>query len=176
MLADFSIIELAKKMRSKEISPMDVITEIYETIGKIDKKINAFITLVDKEQALRIAQKRAKTREAARSPLFGLPYVMKDAYVTAGVRTTAASKVLDDFVPPYSATVHRKLEDAGAILIGKMNMDAWGHGASTENTDYGVTKNPWDITRSPGGSGGGPAAAIAARMCSFAIGEDTGGL
>ena len=100
---------------------------------------------------------------------------MKDAYVTKDIRTTAASKMLDTFVPTYSATVYTKLKAAGAILIGKANMDAWGHGASTENTDYGVAKNPWDITRSSGGSSGGSATAIVAGMSQFAVGEDTGG-
>ncbi|MEK7073748.1 MAG: Asp-tRNA(Asn)/Glu-tRNA(Gln) amidotransferase subunit GatA, partial [Patescibacteria group bacterium] len=155
--------------------PVNVIEECYAHIAKYESDMHSFITLVDKDAAIAKAQKIAKGFASHPSALAGIPYVMKDAYITRGIRTTAASKILDTFIPPYSATVHRKLEEAGAILIGKMNMDAWGHGASTENTDYGACKNPWDLTRSAGGSGGGPAAAIAARFCSFGIGEDTGG-
>lgn len=175
MLVDLPIRELAQKLRAKEISSVDLITECYNRIAKLDAKIHAFITLVDKDKVVAQAQKIEGRLSTISSSLAGIPYVMKDAYLTKGIRTTAASKILDSFIPTYSATVHRRLEDAGAILIGKMNMDAWGHGASTENTDYGVTKNPWDLNRSAGGSGGGPAAAIAARFCSFGIGEDTGG-
>lgn len=175
MIVDFPISVLAKKIRSKELSCVDLVTDCYDRIEMIEPKVHAFITAVDKKVALAKAKQIDAGIEAYSSPLAGIPYVMKDAYLTKGVRTTAASKILDDFIPTYSATVHQKLQDAGAILIGKMNMDAWGHGASTENTDYGPTKNPWDTNRSAGGSGGGPAAAIAARMCVFGIGEDTGG-
>lgn len=175
MVVDLPIIEIAQKLRSKEISSVDLIKECYDTIEKLDPKLHAFITLVEKDKVLALA-KKIQYNLNARSPLLaGIPYVMKDAYLTNGIRTTAASKILDNFIPTYSATVYKKLEAAGAILIGKMNMDAWGHGASTENTDYGICKNPWDTSRSSGGSGGGPAVAISARFCSFGIGEDTGG-
>lgn len=175
MLLDTPITELAKSFRDKTISPVDVVNEAYDRIEQMEKQIHAFITLIDRKEAVAQAVTRSKSVDSAHSPLFGIPYVMKDAYLTRAVRTTAASKLLDTFIPPYSATVHRRLEEAGAILIGKMNMDAWGHGASTENTDYPITRNPWDLNRSAGGSGGGPAAAIAARFCVFGIGEDTGG-
>ena len=174
MFVDLPISEITAKFRSGSVSPVDVIEECYARIEMQDDVMHAFITLVDKDTAIAKAKKIAKDIGSLSSPLAGIPYVMKDAYLTRGVRTTAASKILDAFIPPYSATVHRKLEETGAILIGKMNMDAWGHGASTENTDYGVCKNPWDLNRSAGGSGGGPAAAVAARFCSFGIGEDTG--
>lgn len=175
MLIDLPITEIARQLRSKEISIVDLISECYDRIAVLEKKIHSFITLIDRDQAIAIAKKRSQELSPSSPILYGIPYVMKDSYLTKGIRTTAASKVLDTFIPPYSATVYQKLESAGAILIGKMNMDAWGHGASTENTDYGVTKNPWDIKRSPGGSGGGPAAAVALRFAVFAIGEDTGG-
>lgn len=100
---------------------------------------------------------------------------MKDAYVTKNLRTTSGNAVLDDFIPPFSATVYKKLQQVGSIIMGKNNLDAWGHGGSTENTSYEAGRNPWDIERIPGGSSGGPAASIASRMVSFAIGEDTGG-
>jgi len=175
MLIDLPISELSEKLRSKTVTSVDIISECYDQIEAHESKLNSFITLVDRETAIAKAKAIDETIATHASPLAGIPYVMKDAYLTRGVRTTAASKILDSFIPPYSATVHRKLEEAGAILIGKMNMDAWGHGASTENTDYGPTKNPWDQERSAGGSGGGPAAAIAARFCSFGIGEEQGG-
>lgn len=175
MFVDDSISELAQKIRAKAVSSTELIAECYGRIEALDSSMHAFITVVDKDRVLAKAKLIDSQIQANSSPLAGIPYVMKDAYLTKGVRTTAASKILDTFIPTYSATVHSKLEAAGAILIGKMNMDAWGHGASTENTDYGVATNPWDNTRSPGGSGGGPAAAIAARMTSFGIGEDTGG-
>lgn len=175
MLVDLPIRELAAQLRSKEMSVTDLIRECYGNIRKSDAQIHAVITLVEESVALERAKKIENTTNSFSSPLAGIPFVMKDAYVTRGIRTTAASKILDTYIPAYSATVYKKLVEAGAILVGKMNMDAWGHGASTENTDYGACKNPWDLTRSAGGSGGGPAAAIAARFCSFGIGEDTGG-
>jgi len=175
MMIDLPIRSIAKKLRSKEMSSVELIEECYERIEKVEPSIHAFITLVDKKDALSRAKAVDSRISSTGSPLAGIPYVMKDAYLTRDVRTTAASKILDTFIPPYSATVHQRLHDAGAILIGKTNMDSWGHGASTENTDYGPTKNPWDTNRSAGGSGGGPAAAVSSRFCSFGIGEDTGG-
>lgn len=143
----------------------------YSLIEKHERNINSFITLRSKEDVL----KEFFVSSKSTLPLAGIGYVMKDGYVTSGIKTTAASNVLRDFIPPYDATVYRSLKQAGAVLIGKMNMDAWGHGGSTENTDFGPTKNPWDLSRVAGGSSGGPAAAIAARFATFAIGEDTGG-
>ncbi len=154
----------------KQKNPINKIDESYANIAKYQPIINALITIRDRQDVLN----DLKTADP-KSPLYGVTYVMKDAYVTKDIRTTAASKMLDTFVPTYSATVYTKLKAAGAILIGKANMDAWGHGASTENTDYGVAKNPWDITRSSGGSSGGSATAIVAGMSQFAVGEDTGG-
>lgn len=175
MLLDLPIRVLAEKLSTSEITSEQLVVECYDRIEAYDGIINSFITIVDRKKAIERAKYIDSHRKTFLSPLAGLPYVMKDAYLAKGVRTTAASKILDTFIAPYSSTVHQKLEDAGAILIGKMNMDAWGHGASTENTDYGVTKNPWGLDRSAGGSGGGPAAAIASRFCVFGIGEDTGG-
>lgn len=147
------------------------IEKYYENISKYESKINSFITLRDQDEVLEEYKRLSKDK----SPLSGMAYVLKDAYVTKGIRTTSASNVLKDFIPPYDATVYKKLKEAGAILLGKMNMDAWGHGGSTENTDFGPTKNPWDTDRVAGGSSGGPAAALAAEFTGFAIGEDTGG-
>lgn len=175
MLLEKTINELAEGLRKKQFSCVDLVMECYENIEKYNKKINAFITIVDKEIALKNAREIDKTISNATSRLHGIPFVLKDAYVTKNIRTTSASFVLKEYIPQYSATVYQKLLDAGAILIGKMNMDAWGHGGSSENTDFGPVSNPYDLKRSAGGSSGGNAAAIASRMCVFAIGEDTGG-
>lgn len=170
MLVDEAISSLSAKLKKKEISPVDIVKECLLQIEKLNPQINAFITQADPKKVLDQAKKIKLT-----TPLSGIPYVLKDAYVTKGLRTTAGSNVLSNYIPEYDATVVDKVNTAGSILLGKMNMDTWGHGGSTENTDFGPTKNPWDPNRVAGGSGGGPAAAVSSRMCSFAIGEDTGG-
>ncbi|KKU95226.1 MAG: Glutamyl-tRNA(Gln) amidotransferase subunit A [Candidatus Gottesmanbacteria bacterium GW2011_GWA1_48_13] len=170
MLVDDTISNLSTRLKKKEISAVDIATECLEQIEKLNPKINAFITQVNPKTVLNHAKKIKLT-----TSLSGIPYVLKDAYITKDLRTTAGSNVLSNYIPQYDATVVSKVNSAGSILLGKMNMDAWGHGGSTENTDFSPTRNPWDITRVAGGSGGGPAAAIASRMCSFAIGEDSGG-
>lgn len=175
MLLDKSIKELSEGLVKGDFSSEDIVRECYANIEKYNPKVNAFITVVDKEAALKVARQRDKGKNTAKNPLYGLPFILKDSYVTKGVRTTAASNILKDYIPQYSATVYKKLIDAGAILIGKMNMDAWGHGATSENTDFGPVRNPWDTTRVAGGSTGGVAAALSARMAVFGIGEDTGG-
>ncbi len=175
MLLDKSIKELSEGLKNRDFSSEEIIREAFENIEKQNKDINAFITVIDKDEAIKLAQDRDKKISNDVSPLYGLPFVLKDTYLTSGILTTAASKVLGNHVAQYNATVYQKLLDEGCILIGKMNMDAWGHGASSENTDFGPVRNPWDKTRVAGGSSGGPAAALASRMAVFAIGEDTGG-
>lgn len=173
MLLNKSISELAKLLQDKQISSKDLVLASYEQIERLDSTLHSFITLREKEKVIKEAEE--KTNVPTESALFGIPFSMKDAYVTKDLRTTSGNIVLDNFIPPFSATVYDKLQSAGSILIGKNNLDAWGHGGSTENTSYQTTKNPWDTTRITGGSSGGPAAAIASRMVSFGIGEDTGG-
>ena len=175
MLLDKSIQELAEGLREGAFTVVDIIVECYKNIEQYNPQLNAFITIIPKDEALKQARLAQEKLSNSSSVLMGLPFVLKDVYVVKGVKTTAASHVLDTFISPYTATVYKKLEEAGAILVGKMNMDAWGHGGSSENTDYGPVHNPWDLSRVAGGSSGGPAAAIAARMAVFAIGEDTGG-
>jgi aspartyl-tRNA(Asn)/glutamyl-tRNA(Gln) amidotransferase subunit A len=135
----------------------------FEKIKKYNGKINALITVVEGAQP------------TVDGLLSGKTFVLKDSYLTKGIKTTAASNVLRDYVGQYNATVYQKLLDAGATLVGKANMDAWGHGATNENSDFGPVRNPYDLTRSAGGSGGGPAAAVTTGMADFGIGEDTGG-
>ncbi len=174
MNIDKSISQIRELLDGKTVSAVELVEECYDTIEKTDNKVNASITLRDKKDALAQA-KMLDSKSSDALPLRGIPFVLKDSYVTKGIRTTAASNVLKDYIPQYSATVYKKLEDAGAILLGKMNMDAWGHGGSTENTDFGPSRNPWDPSRVAGGSGGGPAIAVSTRMAPFAISEDTGG-
>ncbi|MGH7245895.1 MAG: Asp-tRNA(Asn)/Glu-tRNA(Gln) amidotransferase subunit GatA [Candidatus Levyibacteriota bacterium] len=174
MLLDKSIKELATLLRIKAISTKDLAEESYENIVKRNPQLNSFITIRDKKDVLHDAEQKEIVEKNA-SLLYGIPFSIKDAYITKNIRTTAGNVILDDFIPPYNATVYQKVTDAGAIIMGKNNLDAWGHGGSTENTSYKAGHNPWDLARVPGGSSGGSAAAIAARLVSFAIGEDTGG-
>jgi aspartyl-tRNA(Asn)/glutamyl-tRNA(Gln) amidotransferase subunit A len=150
--------------------------KVLKTIDAREDELNCYVT-VTAENALREAHESAErwSTGGEKSPLDGMAMGVKDVFATRDIRTTASSKMLDEFVPAYDATVVRKLKEAGAIIVGKNNCDAWAHGASTENSDYGVTKNPWDPTRVSGGSSGGSAAAVAAGECDFSIGSDTGG-
>lgn len=149
-------------------------------IEELDPSYNAFITIT-KEVALSQAQEAdkqiSKLGEKAfeKKPLLGVPYALKDNFCTKGVLTTASSSIIKDFVPPYESTVSQKLKDAGAVLLGKTNMDAFAHGSSTESSDFFTTKNPHDKTRLPGGSSGGSAVAVALNMCVFAVGSETAG-
>ena len=170
MLIDKPMSELIKGFRDGSINPVDVINESYKNINNHSSSLNTLISVRDKTDVI----KELKRLDPS-LPLYGFTYVLKDSYVTTELPTTCASKILDGYYSPYDATVHQKLKKAGAILIAKGNQDAWGHGTSTENSDYGMGKNPWDPTRVVGGSSGGPAAAVSMRMCNFAIGEDTGG-
>jgi aspartyl-tRNA(Asn)/glutamyl-tRNA(Gln) amidotransferase subunit A len=175
MLTDRTISELLEGLRTKQFSSVDIVNECFDNIEKLNPKLNAFTTILDRKNVVKIAGDKDKNRILDSHPLYGLPFVIKDSFNTQGYQTTVASKVLKNYISPYSATVYQKVIDAGAILIGKTNMDAWGHGASSENNDYGPVCNPWDISRVAGGSSGGNAAAISSRMTVFAIGEDTGG-
>jgi len=174
-LAELTVVEAVELLTKGEIKAVDLVEACLANIDR-HQDLNAFITVVN-ESALRAAQesdlRRAKGQ--ARSVIDGIPYAIKDSFCTKDVLTTAGSKMLNDFVPPFDAEVVTRLNDAGAILIGKTNLDQFGHGSSTENSHYGPSKNPFDKERVPGGSSGGSAVAVAADMCLFAIGEDTGG-
>lgn len=161
-----SLIELKKHIQEKRVSPEELVSYFKERIEKINPTLNAIHTPVDNESF-----DEAKKDSA----LYGIPFTMKDTYVTKGIRTTAGSNVLKDYIPQYDATVYKRLKESGAILIGKTNCDAWGHGSSTENSDFGVTKNPWNTDYVAGGSSGGSAASVAKGLSAFDIGEDTGG-
>ncbi|NLI90309.1 MAG: Asp-tRNA(Asn)/Glu-tRNA(Gln) amidotransferase subunit GatA [Epulopiscium sp.] len=168
--------ELATMLRNKEVTSVELIEAYFERIEAVDDKVKAYISL-DKEGALEKAEeidaKLEKGEELSR--LAGIPIGIKDNICTKGLKTTCASRMLEDFIPPYSATVVEKLEDAGAIIIGKLNMDEFAMGGSTENSYFFPSHNPWDLERGPGGSSGGSAAAVAAGESVFSIGTDTGG-
>jgi aspartyl-tRNA(Asn)/glutamyl-tRNA(Gln) amidotransferase subunit A len=171
-----SIESLNKKLLQKEISPVGLYRSYLRRIDQTEDELNAFVTVTTKE-GLKDAENSEKRYVSKKNlgPLDGIPVGIKDVFCTKDVLTTASSKMLYNFLPPYDATVVTKLKEAGVVLIGKNNCDAWAHGASTEHSDFGVTANPWDPERVPGGSSGGSAAAVAAGECVFSIGSDTGG-
>ena len=174
-LNQLTIVEAKEGLKNKKFSSVELTKSCLEQIKKHNKELNVFITVTEKE-ALESARKADEfILDGQDLPLLGIPFSMKDVYSTKGIRTTAGSKVLDNYIPVYNATVYQKLIDAGAILLGKTNCDAWGHGTSTENSDFGVTKNPWNKEYVAGGSSGGSSAALASNMTIFEIGEDTGG-
>jgi aspartyl-tRNA(Asn)/glutamyl-tRNA(Gln) amidotransferase subunit A len=164
--------ELLDMLRSGEINPEDAVKSVFERIHKQEKNIKAYITLLE-EQAM--AQAR-KLKDADRSlPLYGIPIAIKDNMCTEGVQTSCGSKILIPYKPPYDATIVRKIKEAGAVIVGKTNMDEFAMGSSCEHSAFFPTHNPWDFERVPGGSSGGSAAAVAAGECILSTGSDTGG-
>lgn len=168
--------ETAAAIAKGEASAVEVAQAHLDRIGAVDEKVHAFLH-VDTEGALKAARavddKRAAGEELG--PLAGVPLALKDIFTTKGVPTTVGSKILEGWIPPYDATLTTRLREAGIVILGKTNMDEFAMGSSTENSAYGPTGNPWDLTRIPGGSGGGSAAALASFQAPLAIGTDTGG-
>lgn len=173
---EMTALEIAQKIKDREISCEDAVNSVAESIEKKDGDYNCY-TSFDKEAALEKAQKAQKLVDSgeAVSPLAGVPVAIKDNICTKGEITSCASKILYNFKPPYDATVVKKLTEAGMIPCGKVNMDEFAMGSTTETSYYGATKNPWDTDKVPGGSSGGAAAAVAARESVVALGSDTGG-
>jgi aspartyl-tRNA(Asn)/glutamyl-tRNA(Gln) amidotransferase subunit A len=174
MLLDHPLKALQTMLRDREVRSEDLVREAYAVIEKHDQTLQAFISLRSKEEAIAEARE-LDVLPAPKGPLHGLPFSVKDIYTIRGGESTAGSKVLKGFSAPYDATVVRKLRNAGAILVGANTQDAWGHGGSSENTDFGVPRNPYAPEHVAGGSSGGTAVAVASRMVAFGIGEDTGG-
>lgn len=171
-----SAVELARKLREGETTSEELVKVFLDRIRKLDGEIHAFL-FVDEAGALETARQVDVERKAGRKlhPFAGVPIAVKDNIVTRGKPTTCASKILEGWLPPYDATVVLKLREAGIPILGKTNMDEFAMGSSTEHSAYGVTRNPWDLERIPGGSGGGSAAAVAAYLAPWALGSDTGG-
>src|SRR5215211_6814753 len=176
-LTDLTVVQALGRMRAGEISSEELTRAYLERIERLDRGlIQAYVT-VTPELALEQAQAADERRRAGdEAPLLGVPMALKDLALTRGVRTTCSSKMLEEFIPIEDATITRRLYEAGAVLLGKTNMDEFAMGSSTENSAFFPTRNPWgDLSRVPGGSSGGSSAAVAAKLAPFAIGSDTGG-
>ncbi|HEV7555038.1 MAG TPA: Asp-tRNA(Asn)/Glu-tRNA(Gln) amidotransferase subunit GatA [Kofleriaceae bacterium] len=171
-----SVAETARRVVAGEVSAVTLVEDYLAQIDRIDGKIGAYL-VVDRDGAMAAAREIDRKRKASEplGRLAGVPIGLKDVLVTNGLTTTAASKILAGWVPPYDATVVSRLREAGAVILGKLNCDEFAMGSSTERSAYQPTKNPWDPTRVPGGSSGGSSAAVAAGMCAASLGTDTGG-
>ena len=175
-LAALTLHDAGEKLRAGEFTSVELIEAVFQRIAAIDERIHAYLTL-DRAGALaqaRAADARIRANDAV-SPLLGIPVALKDNFLTQGLLTTAASKMLGEFVSPYDATTVRKLRAAGGVFVGKTNLDEFAMGSSAENSAFFPTRNPWNLDRIPGGSSGGSAAAVAADECIAALGTDTGG-
>jgi aspartyl-tRNA(Asn)/glutamyl-tRNA(Gln) amidotransferase subunit A len=175
-LAALTLDDAGNKLRKREFSSVELTEAVFERIADTDSKIRAYLT-VARDAALEQARQADERLEhdRAASPLLGIPLAVKDNFLTRGLRTTCASKILANFMPPYDATTVRKLRATGAIITGKTNLDEFAMGSSAENSAFFPTRNPWNLERIPGGSSGGSAAAVAADQCIAALGTDTGG-
>ncbi len=172
-MIDLSIADTHKGLKSKKFSCVELTQSYLDRIKETDDKLNSYVTVTDD-----LALEQAKKVDADgkfENPLTGIPMSLKDIICTSGIKTTACSKILEDFIPPYNAHVADRLLDAGAVLLGKVNCDQFAMGSSTEFSYFGVTKNPWDLERVSGGSSGGSAACVSADQSTFSIGTDTGG-
>lgn len=174
-LCELTIHELKEKLATGETTAIEIIDSVFRRIDAVEGRVHSYVTLL-RESAWEEAQRAdEEIRKGNGKDLTGIPLAVKDLMCTKGVRTTCGSKILENFIPPYDGTVVRKLREAGAVFVGKANMDEFAMGSSTETSHDGITRNPWDLERIPGGSSGGSAAAVAADECIAATGSDTGG-
>lgn len=171
-----TIREAGERIKGKEISPVEITKSVLDRIEEIDGELNSYITVLGDSATAAAARAEKEIMDGNyRGPLHGIPLSLKDIFIMKDVPATCGSKMLENFIPPYSATVTEKLVNAGAVIVGKTNMDEFAMGSSTETSYFGPTKNPWDLERVPGGSSGGSAAATAASLCLGSVGTDTGG-
>ena len=176
MPASLTAHELGARYRSGAATPSRVVGEYLDRIERLDPQVRAFLTVTRDEALGQAAEADARFKAGVpRGPLDGVPIALKDVLCTRGIRTTCGSRILEGFVPPYDATVVARLRAAGAVLLGKLNMDEFAMGSSTEHSAFFTTRNPWDLARVPGGSSGGAAAAVAADLAALSLGTDTGG-
>lgn len=174
-LNQLTIKEAKQGLKNRKFSSADLVNDCLNRIKVVESRLNAFVTVTEKEAQIKAKKADEQIANGEDLPLLGIPISIKDNFCTKGVITTASSKVLNDFIPPYDATIVSRLKNAGAIILGKTNMDAWAHGSSTETSDYGSTKNPWNLKRLPGGSSGGAAASVSADEVLAGIGSETAG-
>lgn len=174
-LYQLTIHEAADLLGKKEISSRGLTQSVLDRIAELDPKLGAYITVCTDTAMAQAESADRRISEGRHTPLTGIPVAIKDLMCTKGIPTTCGSKILENFIPPYDATVVGKLKEAGAVLVGKLNMDEFAMGSTTENSGFHPTRNPWNLECIPGGSSGGSAAAVAADMCLGALGSDTGG-
>jgi aspartyl-tRNA(Asn)/glutamyl-tRNA(Gln) amidotransferase subunit A len=176
MIEKLTIEEFSQKLKNKEFSTKEFLENLFEKIESEDKEIGAFLSL-NKEGALKEAEKIDKMilKKEKLPPLVGVPCAIKDNILVKGLKCTAGSKILENYVAPFDATVIKKLKEAGAIIVGKTNLDEFAMGSSTEHSAFQITRNPHDLEKVPGGSSGGSAVAVAKNFCLFSLGSDTGG-
>ena len=175
-LMSCTAVELGRKIKAKEVTAVELTQAAITAIKEKEDKVNSFVTIEEEGALQRAAEVQAKIDAGELTgPLAGVPVAIKDNMCTKGVKTTCASKILGDFLPTFTAEAVKRLEDAGAIVIGKTNMDEFAMGSTTETSAYGETRNPWNTAHVPGGSSGGSCAAVAAEEVPFALGSDTGG-
>ncbi len=174
-LCSLTIEEALAGLRAGDFSSVELTQAYLDRIAAVDGEIRAYLTVTASQALAQAQQADDRRRQGDDAPLLGVPLAIKDVLATEGVETTCGSRILKGFLPPYSATAVKKLEEAGTVMLGKLNCDEFAMGSSTENSAYGVTRNPWDRTRVPGGSSGGSAAAVAADEAPATLGTDTGG-
>src|ERR1700761_7061745 len=167
--------ELAEHLAKRQISSVELTRHLLARIERLNPALNAFVTLTADQALADAAAADARLSKGERGPLLGIPLIHKDIFCTDGVKTSCGSKMLDNFIAPYDATVVAKLKAAGVVMLGKANMDEFAMGSSNETSFYGAVKNPWNTALVPGGSSGGSAAAVAARLTPLATATDTGG-